>query len=74
MRKILLSASVLAPAACGAAETTAPAAEAQTPATETSETAAPAAEETAPAPEMAPAGKIIYTIYFKSCCFSCGKS
>ena len=59
MRKSLLSISILALAACGAAETTAPAAEAETPATETAETAAAPAEDAAPAPEMGPAGTYV---------------
>ena len=61
MRNILLSASVLALAACGAAETTAPAQSQETttqepPATTTAEPTAAPAGETAEAPEMGPAG------------------
>lgn len=58
MRNILLSASVLALAACGASETTAPAQSQEAPATTTAEpTAAPAEQaEAAEAPEMGPAG------------------
>ena len=59
MRKSLLSISIFALAACGAAETTAPAAEAETPATETAETAAAPAEDAAPVPEMGPAGTYV---------------
>lgn len=59
MRTTLLSVSLLALAACGAAETTAPAAEAETPATETAETTAAPAETAEPAPEIGPAGTYV---------------
>lgn len=56
MRNSLISVSLFALAACGAAETTVPAADAQAPA---AETATPAAEEAIAAPEMGPAGTYV---------------